>query len=92
MQAQSRGRELLIALFLLAVLLLTPPLLIIFNQPTRLFGVPLLYLYLFVVWAVLIALVALAVERRDTADALADADTEVPGREASRFTGAATDA
>jgi Ca2+/Na+ antiporter len=92
MQAQSRGRELLIALFLLAVLLLTPPLLIIFNQPTRLFGVPLLYLYLFVVWAVLIALVALAVERRDVADALADADTEVPGREASRSTGAATDA
>ena len=92
MQAQSRRRELLIALFLLAVLLLTPPLLIVFNQPTRLLGVPLLYLYLFVVWAVLIALVALAVERRDVADALDDADSEVPGREAARFTGAATDA
>jgi Ca2+/Na+ antiporter len=92
MQAQSRRRELLIALFLLAVLLLTPPLLIVFNQATRLLGVPLLYLYLFVVWAVLIALVALAVERRDVADALDDADTEGPGREASRFTGAATDA
>ena len=92
MQAQSRRRELLIALFLLAVLLLTPPLLIVFNQATRLFGVPLLYLYLFVVWAVLIALVALAVERRDVADALDDPDSEVPGREAARFTGAATDA
>ena len=90
MQAQSRGRELLIALFLLAVLLLTPPLLMVFNQPTRLFGVPLLYLYLFVVWAVLIALVALAVERHD--DALDDADAEVPSREASRLSGAATDA
>jgi hypothetical protein len=92
MQAQSRGRELLIALFLLAVLLLTPPLLIVFNQPTRLFGVPLLYLYLFVIWAVLIALVALAVERRNGTDALDDADVEVPGREASQFTGTATDA
>ena len=92
MQAQSRRRELLIALFVLAVLLLTPPLLIVFNQATRLFGVPMLYLYLFVVWTVLIALVALAVERREVADELDDSDTEVPGREASQFTGATTDA
>ena len=92
MQAQSRGRELLIALFLLAVLLLTPPLLIVFNQPTRLFGVPLLYLYLFVVWAVLIALVALTVERSDAADDLDAADTETPGRDVSQTTGTATDA
>ena len=68
MQAQSRTRELLIALFLLGALLLTPPLLIVFNQATRVLGVPTLYLYLFVVWAVLIALVALAVERCDAAD------------------------
>ena len=80
------------ALFLLGALLLTPPLLIVFNQPTRVFGVPALYLYLFVVWAVLIALVALAVERRDAADELDEAETEAPGRDASRFTGAATDA
>lgn len=92
MQAQGRRRELLIALFVLAVLLLTPPLLIVFNQATRLLGVPMLYLYLFVVWTVLIALVALAVERREVADELDDPDTEVPGREASQFTGATTDA
>ena len=92
MQAQSRRRELLIALFLLAVLLLTPPLLIVFNQATRLLGVPLLYLYLFVVWAVLIALVALTVERRDAADDPAKADTEAPGRESSQITGAPTNA
>jgi hypothetical protein len=89
MQAQGRRRELLVALFLLGALLLTPPLLIVFNQATRLLGVPLLYLYLFVVWAVLIALVALAVEDADDLDA---ADSEVPGRDASPFTGAATDA
>ena len=77
MQAQGRTRELLIALFLLGVLLLSPPLLIVFNQATSLFGVPALYLYVFVVWAALIALVALAVERRDAAD-LGEADTEAP--------------
>jgi hypothetical protein len=92
MQAQSRTRELLIALFLLGVLLLTPPLLIVFNEATRLLGVPTLYLYLFVVWAVLIALVALTVERRDAADDPAKADTEAPGRESAQITGAPTNA
>ena len=92
MQAQSRRRELLVALFLLGVLLLTPPLLIVFNQATRLFGVPVLYLYLFVVWAVLVALVALTVERWDAAGELDETDTETPGRDASPLTGAPSDA
>ena len=92
MQAQSRRRELLVALFLLGVLLLTPPLLIVFNQATRLFGVPALYLYLFVVWAVLVALVALTVEQRDAAGDLDETDAETPGRDASQLTGAPSDA
>ena len=92
MQAQGRMRERLTALFMLGALLLTPPLLLVFNHATRVFGVPALYLYLFVVWAVLIALVALAVERRDTTDDLDAADTEAPGRDSSSFTGAPTDA
>ena len=50
MQAPSRTRELLVALFLLGALLFAPPLLIIFNQAARVFGVPTLYLYLFTVW------------------------------------------
>ena len=53
---------------------------------------PTLYLYLFVVWAVLIALVALTVERSDAADDLDAADTETPGRDVSQTTGTATDA
>ena len=92
MQAQSRRRELLVALFLLGVLLLTPPLLIVFNQATRVLGVPTLYLYLFGVWAALIALVALTVERRDAADELDATDAEPPGRDVSRATGTPTDA
>ena len=92
MRAQSRRRELLTALFLLAVLLLTPPLLIVFNQATRVLGVPTLYLYLFIVWAVLIALVALTVGRWNATDGLDEVETEAPGGDSSSFTGASDDA
>ncbi len=51
------------ALFVLGLLLFTPPLLIIFNKPNLSLGVPTLYLYLFAVWITFVALVALAVER-----------------------------
>jgi hypothetical protein len=49
----------LIALFLLGVLLLTPPMLAIFNVERLVFGIPLLYLYLFGAWILLVGLVAL---------------------------------
>ena len=89
MQAPSRTREFLIALFVLGVLLLTPPLLVVFNQATRLFGVPVLYLYLFAVWATLIALVAFSVERE--ADGRGEAETEMAG-ESLPINGTASDA
>jgi hypothetical protein len=81
MQAPSRSRELLVALFLLGALLLAPPLLIIFNKATRVLGIPTLYLYLFVVWTTLIALVAVIVEPRDREDNLAEGSTETAGTE-----------
>lgn len=62
-----RTREHLIALFLLGALLLLPPILSIFNQPVRVLGVPVLYLYLFFAWATLIALAAAATRRIDLA-------------------------
>lgn len=87
-QPAKRAREHLVALFGLAVLLLTPPVLLIFNKPGHLFGIPMLYLYLFMVWAVLIALAALAAERSETGD---DIGTESEGtaNKAETFTGAA---
>jgi hypothetical protein len=51
----------LIALFLLGIVLLNYPLLSLFNQPLLICGIPLLYGYIFVVWALLIALVRLTV-------------------------------
>ena len=57
--------ERLVALFLLGVLLFTPPFLGIFNTPDRILGVPSLYLYLFAAWTLLIVLVTLAIESSD---------------------------
>ncbi len=51
-----------LALFLLGVVLLSPPLVSIFDGPGWLFGVPVLYIYLFTVWGALIGLTALASE------------------------------
>jgi hypothetical protein len=58
------GRELLVALFALGTVLLSWPFLTIFNQPRAVLGIPLLVLYLFGVWALMIVALFL-VSRRD---------------------------
>jgi len=58
-------RERLLALFVLGILLFTPPFLGIFNIPDRIVGIPTIYLYLFVAWMLLILLLALVIERSD---------------------------
>jgi hypothetical protein len=54
----------LVALFALGVVLFSVTLLALFDRGT-LFGVPLLYIYLFGAWGVLIVMMALVVERSD---------------------------
>jgi len=61
---QQRGQR-LAALFLLGCLLFNYPLLQLFAQDVAIFGIPLLYGYLFGAWAALIALMALVIKRRD---------------------------
>jgi hypothetical protein len=61
----TRRGERLIGLFLLGCLLFNFPLLALFNQPATILGIPLLYTYLFAAWGLLIALVALIMERAD---------------------------
>ncbi len=58
-----------VALFLLGLVVLNPPFLAIFSTDTTVLGVPLLYLYIFLAWGALIALVRLAAR---------------PGRDSSR--------
>jgi len=50
----TRMHERLLAVFLFALLALNPPILSIFSARLFPFGVPLLYLYLFGVWAAII--------------------------------------
>lgn len=54
----------LAALFILGWLLFSYPLLSLFNTGGTVAGVPVLYAYLFGVWAGLIALMVVIVERR----------------------------
>lgn len=49
-----------VALFLLGIVAFNAPLMAIFSVDTRVLGVPLLYLYLFLSWGALIAFVRLA--------------------------------
>jgi len=53
----------LIAVFLLGCLLLNYPLLYLFNVSQRIFGIPVLYVYTFSAWALLIALTAVIISR-----------------------------
>lgn len=52
-----------VGLFILGVVAFSPPFLLIFNVKETLLGVPLLYIYLFTTWAVLIGLTCLIAER-----------------------------
>lgn len=66
----SQTGDRLIALFLLGVLAISPPLLAIFRADEMIFGIPVLFFYLFAAWTVLIALLAIAIEgRRGAAEA-----------------------
>ena len=54
-----------LALFLFGVLLFSPAMLSLFRSSMTIFGLPLLYLYLFGAWLVLIGLLSLIARRID---------------------------
>jgi len=54
---ESKGQR-FVALCLLGMLLFNYPILALFNVSGALLGVPVLYVYMFVAWAALIALMA----------------------------------
>ncbi len=55
--------ERMTAIFMFGAVLFAPPLLLLFASHRIVLGLPLLFLYLFLAWAALIALLALVVER-----------------------------
>ena len=58
---ESKGQR-FVALCMLGMLLFNFPILTLFNVPGALFGVPVLYAYLFIAWGGLIALMAFVAE------------------------------
>lgn len=54
----------LAVVFILSSLVFNYPLLALFNHPTQVAGIPILYVYMFGAWALLVGLLALVVERR----------------------------
>jgi len=60
MTPDSKINKRLVALFLLGCVLLNYPILSLVNLEILIFGLPLLYVYIFGVWCLLISLTALA--------------------------------
>jgi hypothetical protein len=64
MEAFDKKGQRLGAVCLVSFLLFNYPVLALFNVPVTALGIPLLYLYIFVAWSVVVALMALIIERR----------------------------
>jgi hypothetical protein len=60
---EAKGQR-LVGLCLLGFVLFNYPILALFNVPATLFGIPVLYAWIFFAWAVLIAAMAWVIERR----------------------------
>jgi hypothetical protein len=60
----TRTSDRLIALFLLGVLAISPPLLAVFRVDAFIADMPLLFFYLFGAWTLLVAFLALIIEAR----------------------------
>jgi len=60
---ESKGQR-FIALCMLGIVLFNYPILALFNVPGVLLGVPVLYAYVFIAWAALIALMAYIAESK----------------------------
>lgn len=64
MRASGQTGQRLVAVFAMGCVLLNYPILALFARPVEVAGIPLLYLYVFGAWALIIAVMAWAVERR----------------------------
>jgi hypothetical protein len=60
---EAKGQR-LIGLCLLGFVMFNYPILGLFNVPASIFGIPVLYAWIFFAWAVLIAAMAWVIERR----------------------------
>jgi hypothetical protein len=63
MRRPGLGAERLIGLFLIGAIGFSPPVLTLLNKPILIAGIPLLYLYLFALWLLLVVLAGLVVNQ-----------------------------
>lgn len=64
MSQHKRHKERLLALAILGGLALNFPLLSLFSQEDLILGIPVLFFYLFLIWALFVLLIALVVRRQ----------------------------
>jgi hypothetical protein len=79
MPEAKRQKERLVVLPLVGVIALNYPLLSLFSRVQLLFGVPLLYLYLFAVWLLFILCVAVILEKAAPTPAARENEPTGPG-------------
>ncbi|MEX1034746.1 MAG: hypothetical protein WDZ54_02235 [Sneathiella sp.] len=63
MTRTGRKKEWSILLFVVSLIAFVPPVISLFDVPTLIFGIPLSYLYMFGIWAGVIAMTALGARR-----------------------------
>ena len=61
MRRPGLAAERLVGLFLIGAIGFSPPVLTLFNKPVLVAGIPLLYLYLFLLWVLLVGLAGIVV-------------------------------
>ena len=67
----ERQNERLIVVLVIGTIALNYPLLSLFSKVRLLFGIPVLYLYIFAIWSVFIACVALILEKKASSSSMA---------------------
>lgn len=68
MSVTKRQGERLIGLLLIGLIAINYPILSLFNKAVLWFGIPVLYLYLFVFWLLFIGLTAAVMERHESSE------------------------
>ncbi len=72
MPESKQQNERLIVMFIIGVIALNYPLLSLFSKVKLIFGIPVLYLYLFVFWIIFIVCIAVIVEKTKSQPLLTD--------------------
>ena len=72
MPESKQQNERLIVMFIIGLISLNYPLLSLFSKVKLIFGIPVLYLYLFVFWIIFIVCIAVIVEKTKSQPLLTD--------------------